>query len=212
MWYITAALVLYAASIAAGIAGQALLSAVFGIGSTVAVATYLTKAHSLLVNLREKLWDRLAAVWLGGEYAAAIWLYVLSGVGAQILSVLLAGQLETLASTLPIGTVPNAAVDQEAFGKLLGVAALGLGLLGLALVWLASWAYLIELFTRDLYLIRAVAGVGTFKPYSATFYIILSIVTLGFLYFYWLYSVWRWISQLTNLTKSPPPSQGLVAT
>lgn len=212
MRYITAALVLYAASMATGIAGLTLLSSAFGIGSTVAIAMFLTETHSLLNRLRESLWDRLAGVWLGGEYSAAIWLYVLSGVGAQILSVYLLSQLESLAPNLVGGSLPEIATDPTAFGRLLGVAALGLGVVGLALVWLVSWAYLIELFTRDLYLIRAVAGVGTFKPFSATFYILLSVATLGFLYFYWLYSVWRWISQLTNLTRSPPSSQGLIAT
>jgi fatty acid desaturase len=74
----------------------------------------------------------------------------------------------------------------EEVGRFLGVGALALGVFALALVWFAAWVYLIEVFTRDLYLIRVVSGVDGFRPFSATFYIIISVVTVWFLYFYWL--------------------------
>jgi hypothetical protein len=99
----------------------------------------------------------------------------------------------------------------EEVGRFLGVGALALGVFALALVWFAAWVYLIEVFTRDLYLIRVVSGVDGFRPFSATFYIIISLITVWFLYFYWLYSVWRWITQLKTSTRLPHSSQGPVA-
>ncbi|MFN7106071.1 MAG: hypothetical protein ACK4M3_05750, partial [Pyrobaculum sp.] len=82
-----------------------------------------------------------------------------------------------------------------------GLAVLAMGIMALALVGLVAMVYLIEVFNRDLYLIQLAAGVKVFRPHAATFYVVLSIVTLGFLYFYWLYLAWRWATQLTQLRR-----------
>lgn len=160
------------------------------------VGVVLLQAYREVERLKKRFWDKLANIWLGGEYASVIWLFILAGVGADLLSVFL---LHQAASIFPTAVkVPM--ISPEEAGKFLSLSALALGLLALALVWFVAWAYLIEVFTRDLYFIRVVSGVGGFKPHSATFYIIISLITVGFLYFYWLYSVWSWISQLKTST------------
>jgi len=194
--YIYLALILYAASIGLVLVDQIVASAAFGIASTVLVGVVLLQAYREVERLKERFWDKLANIWLGGEYAIVIWLYVFAVIGVDLLSVFLWHQA---ASTFPTAVGALMITPEEA-EKFLSLAALALGMLALALVGLVAWAYLIEVFTRDLYLIRVVSGVGGFKPHSATFYIIISLITVGFLYFYWLYSVWRWISQLKTPT------------
>ncbi len=197
--YIYLALILYAASIGLVLVEQIVASVAFSIASTVLVGVVLLQAYREVERLKERFWDKLANVWLGGEYASVIWLFIFAGVGIDLLSVFLWHQV---ASTFPTA-VEAPMISPEEVGKFLGLAALALGVLALALVWFVAWAYLIEVFTRDLYLIRVVSGVGGFKPHSATFYIIISLITVGFLYFYWLYSVWRWITQLKTSTGLP---------
>jgi hypothetical protein len=207
--YIYAALILYAASLGLSIAGQTTASAAAGVASVALIGVVLTRTYRELEDLKNAYWDRLASVWLGAEYTAAIWLFVLSGIGLQLLSAFLWLQLTSLFPAIMPGEVQI--TGPEEVGRFLGVGALALGALALALVWFAVWVYLIEVFTRDLYLIRVVSGVDGFRPFSATFYVIISLVTVGFLYFYWLYSVWRWISQLKTSTRLPHSSQGPVA-
>jgi hypothetical protein len=209
--YIYAALILHAASLGLGIAGQATASAAAGAASVALIGVVLIRTHRELEDLKNAYWDRLAGVWLGAEYTAAIWLFVLSGIGSQLLSAFLWLQLTSLFPAVVPGGMEMEITGPEEVGRFLGIAALALGVLALALVWFVAWAYLIEVFTRDLYLIRVVSGVDGFRPFSATFYIIISVITVGFLYFYWLYSVWRWISQLKTSTRLPHSSQGPVA-
>jgi hypothetical protein len=197
--YIYLALILYAASIGLVLVDQIVASVAFSIASTVLVGVVLLQAYREVERLKERFWDKLANIWLGGEYASVIWLFIFAGVGTDLLSVFLWHQA---ASTFPTA-VGAPMISPEEAGKFLGLGALALGVLALALVWFVAWAYLIEVFTRDLYLIRVVSGVGGFKPHSATFYIIISLITVWFLYFYWLYSVWRWISQLKTSTGLP---------
>ncbi|MEM0483896.1 MAG: hypothetical protein QW434_04245 [Pyrobaculum sp.] len=199
--YIMTSLALYAASFAAGIAGVSLLSALLSIGALFLIAVFLMKAHSLLIALKNKFWDKLSGVWLGGEYSAALWLFLLSGIGSEALLAIISSQFESIAALFPIDAAQGDVISQEVLNKAFALAALSLGLAALAAVGLAAWAYLIEVFTRDVYLIKVATGVGEFRPYSATFYILLSLITLGFLYYFWLYSLWRWISQLTSSTK-----------
>lgn len=206
--YIYTALILYATSLGLGIAGQATASAAAGIASIVLIGIVLTRAYRELEDLKNAYWDKLAGVWLGAEYTAAIWLFVLTGVGSQLLSAFLWHQLTSLVPAIMPGEVQI--TSPEEIGKFLGIAALALGVFTLVLVWFVAWVYLIDVFTRDLYLVRVAAETGGFRPFSATFYIIISLVTVGFLYFYWLYSVWRWISQLKTSTRLPPSSQGPV--
>ncbi len=197
--YIYLALILYAASIGLVLVEQIVASVAFSIASIVLVGVVLLQAYREVERLRERFWDKLANIWLGGEYAIVIWLYVFAGIGVDLLSVFLWHQV---ASTFPTA-VGALMINSEEAVEFLGLVALALGVLALALVWFAAWVYLIEVFTRDLYLIRVVSGVGSFKPFSATFYIIISLITVGFLYFYWLYSVWRWITQLKTSTGLP---------
>ena len=197
--YIYLALILYAASIGLVLVDQIVVSVAFSIVSTVLVGVVLLQAYREVERLKERFWDKLANIWLGGEYASVIWLFIFAGVGIDLLSVFLWHQV---ASTFPTA-VEAPMISPEEVGKFLGLAALALGVLALALVWFVAWAYLIEVFTRDLYFIRVVSGVDGFKPHSATFYIIISLITVGFLYFYWLYSVWRWITQLKTSTGLP---------
>ncbi len=197
--FIYLALILYAASIGLVLVDQIVASVAFSIASIVLVGVVLLQAYREVERLRERFWDKLANVWLGGEYAIVIWLFIFAGVGTDLLSMFLWHQV---ASTFPTA-VGALMISPEEAVEFLGLVALALGVLALALVWFVAWAYLIEVFTRDLYLIRVVSGVGSFKPHSATFYIIISLITVGFLYFYWLYSVWRWISQLKTLTGLP---------
>jgi hypothetical protein len=207
--YIYAALILYAASLGLSIAGQTTASAAAGVASVALIGVVLMRTHRELEDLKNAYWDRLAGVWLGAEYTAAIWLFVLSGIGLQLLSAFLWLQLTSLFPAVMPGEVEI--TRPEEVGRFLGVGALALGALALALVWFVAWVYLIEVFTRDLYLIRVVSGVDGFRPFSATFYIIISLITVWFLYFYWLYSVWRWITQLKTSTRLPHSSQGPVA-
>jgi hypothetical protein len=207
--YIYAALILYAASLGLSIAGQTTASAAAGIASVALIGVVLTRTHRELEDLKNAYWDRLAGVWLGAEYTAAIWLFVLSGIGTQLLSAFLWLQLTSLFPAVMPGEMEI--TRPEEVGRFLGVGALALGVFALALVWFVAWVYLIEVFTRDLYLIRVVSGVDGFRPFSATFYIIISVITVWFLYFYWLYSVWRWITQLKTSTRLPHSSQGPVA-
>jgi hypothetical protein len=209
--YIYAALILHAASLGLGIAGQATASAATGVASVALIGVVLTRTHRELEDLKNAYWDRLAGVWLGAEYTAAIWLFVLSGIGSQLLSAFLWLQLASLFPAVVSGGMEMEITGPEEVGRFLGIAALALGVLALTLVWFVAWAYLIEVFTRDLYLIRVVSGVDGFRPFSATFYIIISLITVWFLYFYWLYSVWRWITQLKTSTRLPHSSQGPVA-
>ncbi|WP_148682432.1 hypothetical protein [Pyrobaculum neutrophilum] len=204
--YVYASLAAYVASFALGIAGLHAASAAAGVASVVFSGLALARAYAWLQALRDAFWERISGVWLGGEYVAAIWLYVISGVGVHAVGAVLTDLLRSMAFQ-PVGFQP---VGQD-LTRLVGVVALVLGLLALVGVGLVAWAYLIEVFTRDLYLIRAVAGVGAFKPSSATFYIVLSLVTTGFLYYYWLYQVWRWISQMRSSTALPTSSPGPVA-
>ncbi|WP_245218436.1 hypothetical protein [Pyrobaculum islandicum] len=192
------ALASYVVSIGFGLAGMSAASAAAGAISTVLVGITLTKAYRELLNIRDMYWDKLGGVWLGGEYVVAIWLFVISGVSSQPIALFLVHQFEILA---------DRNVEQIDFTKLMGLGALVLGLLLLVAVWIVAWAYLIEVFTRDIYIVKVATGVGTFRPSSATFYIVLSVITIGFLYFYWLYSVWKWISQLKTSTKLPHLSQ-----
>lgn len=206
--YIYTALILYVASLGLGIVGQAAASAATGIASIALIGVVLTRAYRELEGLKNAYWDKLAGVWLGAEYTVAIWLFVLAGVGSELLSAFLWQQL---ASLVPAVTPGEAQITSpEEVRKFLGIGALALGAFALALVWFVAWIYLIDVFTRDLYLVRIAIGAGGFRPFSATFYVIISLVTVGFLYFYWLYSVWRWISQLKTSTRSPPSSQGPV--
>jgi hypothetical protein len=207
--YIYVALILYAASLGLGIAGQTTASAAAGVASVALIGVVLTRMHRELEDLKNAYWDRLAGVWLGAEYTAAIWLFVLSGIGTQLLSAFLWLQLTSLFPAVMPGEMEI--TRPEEVGRFLGVGALALGALALALVWFVAWVYLIEVFTRDLYLIRVVSGVDGFRPFSATFYIIISLITIWFLYFYWLYSVWRWITQLKTSTRLSHSSQGPVA-
>ncbi len=207
--YIYAALILHAVSLGLGIAGQTTASAAAGVASVALIGVVLTRTHRELEDLKNAYWDRLAGVWLGAEYTAAIWLFVLSGIGSQLLSTFLWFQLSSLFPAVMPGEVEI--TRPEEVGRFLGVGALALGVFALALVWFAAWVYLIDVFTRDLYLIRVVSGVDGFRPFSATFYIIISLITVWFLYFYWLYSVWRWITQLKTSTRLPHSSQGPVA-
>jgi hypothetical protein len=205
--YIYAALILYAASLGLSIAGQTTASAAAGVASVALIGVVLTRTHRELEDLKNAYWDRLAGVWLGAEYTAAIWLFVLSGIGSHLLSAFLWLQLTSLLPAVMPGEVEI--TRPEEVGRFLGIGALALGTL--ALVWFVAWVYLIEVFTRDLYLIRVVSGVDGFRPFSATFYIVISLITVWFLYFYWLYSVWRWITQLKTSTRLHHSSQGLVA-
>jgi len=206
--YIYTALILYVASLGLGIVGQAAASAATGIASIALIGVVLTRAYRELEGLKNAYWDKLAGVWLGAEYTVAIWLFVLAGVGSELLSAFLWQQL---ASLVPAVTPGEAQITSpEEVRKFLGIGALALGAFALALVWFVAWIYLIDVFTRDLYLVRIAIGAGGFRPFSATFYVIISLVTVGFLYFYWLYSVWRWISQLKTSTRSPPSSQSPV--
>jgi hypothetical protein len=209
--YIYVALILHAASLGLSIAGQTMASVAAGIASMALIGVVLTRTYRELEDLKNAYWDRLAGVWLGAEYTAAIWLFVLSGVGSQLLSAFLWLQLTSLFPAVMPGGMEMEIIGSEEVGRFLGIAALALGVLALALVWFVAWAYLIEVFTRDLYLIRVVSGVDGFRPFSATFYIIISVITVGFLYFYWLYSVWRWIAQLKTSTRLPHSLQGPVA-
>jgi hypothetical protein len=209
--YIYVALILHAASLGLSIARQATASAAAGVASVALIGVVLTRTHRELEDLKNAYWDRLAGVWLSAEYTAAIWLFVLSGVGSQLLSAFLWLQLTSLFPAVVPGGMEMEITGPEEVGRFLGIAALALGALALALVWFVAWVYLIEVFTRDLYLIRVVSGVDGFRPFSATFYIIISVITVGFLYFYWLYSVWRWITQLKTSTRLPHSSQGPVA-
>jgi hypothetical protein len=207
--YIYAALILHAASLGLSIAGQTTASAAAGVASVALIGVVLTRTYRELEDLKNAYWDRLAGVWLGAEYTAAIWLFVLSGIGSHLLSAFLWLQLTSLFPAVMPGEVEI--TRPEEVGRFLGVGALALGVFALALVWFAAWVYLIEVFTRDLYLIRVVSGVDGFRPFSATFYIIISLITVWFLYFYWLYSVWRWVTQLKTSTRLPHSSQGPVA-
>jgi hypothetical protein len=207
--YIYAALILHAASLGLSIAGQATASAAAGVASVALIGVVLTRTYRELDDLKKAYWDRLAGGWLGAEYTAAIWLFVLSGVGTQLLSAFLWLQLTSLFPAVMPGEVQI--TGPEEVGRFLGVGALALGVFALALVWFAAWVYLIDVFTRDLYLVRVATGSVGFRPFSATFYVIISLVTVGFLYFYWLYSVWRWISQLKTSTRLPHSSQGPAA-
>jgi hypothetical protein len=202
--YIYAALILYATSLGLSVAGQTTASAAAGIASVALIGVVLTRTHRELEDLKNAYWDRLAGVWLGAEYTAAIWLFVLSGIGTQLLSAFLWLQLTSLFPAVMPGEMEI--TRPEEVGRFLGVGALALGVFALALVWFVAWAYLIEVFTRDLYLIRVVSGIDGFRPFSATFYIIISVITVWFLYFYWLYSVWRWITQLKTSTRLPHSS------
>ncbi len=207
--YIYAALILHAASLGLSIAEQITASAAVGVASVALIGVVLTRTYRELEDLKNAYWDRLAGVWLGAEYTAAIWLFVLSGIGSQLLLAFLWLQLTSLfPAVIPVEVQIT---GPEEVGKFLGVGALALGVFALALVWFAAWVYLIEVFTRDLYLIRVVSGVDGFRPFSATFYIIISLITVWFLYFYWLYSVWRWITQLKTSTRLPHSSQSPVA-
>jgi hypothetical protein len=207
--YIYVALILYAASLGLSIAGQITASAAAGIASVALIGVVLTRTHRELEDLKNAYWDRLAGVWLGAEYTAAIWLFVLSGVGSYLLLAFLWLQLPSLFPAVMPGEMEI--TRSEEVGRFLGVGALALGVFALALVWFAAWVYLIDVFTRDLYLVRVATGSVGFRPFSATFYVIISLITVWFLYFYWLYSVWRWISQLKTSTRLPHSSQGPVA-
>jgi hypothetical protein len=207
--YIYAALILYAASLGLSIAGQATASAAAGVASIALIGVVLTRMHRELEDLKNAYGDRLAGVWLGAEYTAAIWLFVLSGVGSQLLSAFLWLQLSSLFPAVMPGEVQI--TSPERWG---GSWASWLWLWGcLRWRWFGSrrGSILIDVFTRDLYLVRVATGSVGFRPFSATFYVIISMITVGFLYFYWLYSVWRWISQLKTSTRLPHSSQGLAA-
>ncbi|MEM1597602.1 MAG: hypothetical protein QXP31_00775 [Pyrobaculum sp.] len=196
MLYIVLSAVLYAASLALGLAGLTSLSTAASTASVVLVGVVLSTVYKKLKELKTALWEKVAQIWIGGEYEAAIWLFVLAGVGSNVASYFFFSQLSFF--------TPPAGVETADFTKLAAIGALALGIFLLVAAWAASALYLIELFNRDLYLIQIAANVFVHRPHSTTLYVILSVITLGFLYFYWLYLTWRWISQLTSLTKSPP--------
>jgi len=190
MRLIVAALALYIVSLAAGVVGQLLLSSLAGAAYVVAVGAVLMQLRRGLNSLKSAAGE--TAKFLPADaYDAAIFLYVVSGVFLQAAGFFLASQIPQLQPT----------VDVE---KIAGLALFALGFVLLAVVGFVAWVYLVEVFTRDLYILQVARGLVVFRPHSATFYVVLGLITLGFLYFYWLYIVWRWISQLEKLMKPPP--------
>jgi hypothetical protein len=103
--YIYAALILYAASLGLSIAGQTAVSAAAGVASVALIGVVLTRTYRELEDLKNAYGDRLAGVWLGAEYTAAIWLFVLSGIGTQLLSAFLWLQLTSLFPAVTPGEV-----------------------------------------------------------------------------------------------------------
>ncbi|MEZ0320160.1 MAG: hypothetical protein ABWK05_09275 [Pyrobaculum sp.] len=196
MRYILLSAILYAASMALGLAGLTSLSTAASTTSIVLIGVVLSIFFKRLKELKTALGERVAQIWLGGEYEAAIWLFVLAGVGFNVVYYFLSSQLSFL--------TPPTNVETTNFAKFAAIGALALGLFLLIATWAVATVYLMELFNRDLYLIQIAANVYVHRPHSTTLYVVLSVITLGFLYYYWLYSTWKWISQLTSLTKSPP--------
>lgn len=194
--YIYTALALYIAAFATLIAGLPAVSLVLQIAVIVLIGVILAKAYGELRALRDRHWDKVSHIWIGGEYGAAIILMVLSGVAAGVLQAFLAAQLPRILPTT------SDIVTADVF-TLAALGALMLGVLGLTLISFVALIYLIEVFTRDLYILRIATGTTGFKPHSATFYVVLTVVTLGFLYFYWLHLLWRWITLLKTSTQSP---------
>jgi len=197
MRLIVAALALYIVSLAASVAGQLLLSSLTGAASVVAVGAVLMQLRRGLNSLKSAAGE-VAKFLPADAYDAAIFLYVVSGVFLQAAGYFLASQISELSSQIP---QLQPTIDVE---KIAGLALLVLGFLLLAVVGFVAWVYLVEVFTRDLYILQVAKGFVVFRPHSATFYIVLGLITLGLLYFYWLYIVWRWMSQLEKLMKSPP--------
>jgi len=190
MRLIVAASALYIVSLATGVAGQLLLSSLTGAAYVVAVGAVLMQLRRGLNSLKSAAGEA-AKFLLTDAYDAAIFLYVVSGVFLQTAGYFLASQIPQLQLT----------VDVE---KIAGLALFALGVALLAVVEFVAWVYLVEVFTRDLYILQVAKGLVVFRPHSATFYIVLGLITLGLLYFYWLYVVWRWMSQLEKLMKLPP--------
>jgi len=77
--YIYTALILYAASLGLSIAGQTTASAAAGVASIALIGVVLTRTYRELEDLKNAYGTGLPGVWLGAEYTAAIWLFVLSG-------------------------------------------------------------------------------------------------------------------------------------
>lgn len=189
MVYIYLALLFYILSLATGFLNFPLASAIFSVASAVSIGVVLIRLFRSVNTLKESYWEKLADIWIGAEYPVVIMLYVFSSVGVTLLGYFLLAEMPRF----DIGTTEPRIV--------VGLAVLAMGIMALALVGLVAMVYLIEVFNRDLYLIQLAAGVKVFRPHAATFYVVLSIVTLGFLYFYWLYLAWRWATQLTQLRR-----------
>ncbi|MEM0369186.1 MAG: hypothetical protein QXR68_01985 [Pyrobaculum sp.] len=192
--YIYTALIIYALGSILSIFGQLYASIILNIAVVSLIGIVLIKAFKELDTLKTRHWERVSQFWLGGEYKAAILLFVIGGVVANLL----------LGSVGFINLVNDAAdsvvrgIDIE---TVIGLAFLIMGFSAMSLVSFVAALYLIEVFTRDIYLLKIATGAAGIKPHSATFYIIISLASLGFLYFYWLYQMWKWITLLKISTQ-----------
>ncbi len=188
--YIYIALALYIFSLIAALVGSLSLSAVAQILCVITIGLILTKFQNDLLYLRNAYRDRVENMWIGAEYRAAIVTYVVASIATTALFLAIndiAVDFQLTATEISNMEIPTAVV---------GLVMLTVAVVLLSIVALVAWVYLIEVFTRDLYILQIASGVYIRKPHSATFYVILSMATLGFFYFYWLMSIWRWISQL----------------
>lgn len=191
--YISAAA--YLAGLGAGLAGQPLASSALMAASVLAAARVLLEMYVAVEEARRALWSSARALWIGAEYRAGIALFALGGALYSLAGALLALALPRQA------TVPD-------LGELLALGMLALGTLASGLTALFSLAYLVEVFTRDIYLLQLAAGRTEDKPHSATFYLLISFMSLGILFFYWLHLAWRRAQALKSYIVTPAGLHG----
>ncbi|MEM1734009.1 MAG: hypothetical protein QXF38_05445 [Pyrobaculum sp.] len=194
--YIFTALIIYALESILSIFGQLYASLILNIAVVSLIGIVLIKAFKELDTLKTRHWERVSQFWLGGEYKAAILLFVIGGVVANLLlssvSFIFINLLNDAINPMDI------MIDIE---TVIGLAFLIMGFSAMSLVSFVAALYLIDVFTRDIYLLKIATGAAGIKPHSATFYIIISLASLGFLYFYWLYQMWKWITLLKISTQ-----------
>jgi hypothetical protein len=192
--YIFTALIIYALEFILSIFGQLYASIILNIAVVSLIGIVLIKAFKELDTLKTRHWERVSQFWLGGEYKAAILLFVIGGVVANLLL--------SSVGFIFINLLNDAVNPMDIMIEtVIGLAFLIMGFFAMSLVSFVAALYLIEVFTRDIYLLKIATGAAGIKPHSATFYIIISLASLGFLYFYWLYRMWKWITLLKISTQ-----------
>lgn len=193
-------LALYLGGLGAGLAGQPLAASALTVASTLATSHVLLTIYSVLEGVRRSLWGSVAALWIGAEYKAAIALFALGGV--------LYGLAGALLAVLPLPPLPRPGGELR-LESVLAFGMIALGLLAALAMLLFALAYLVEVFTRDMYLLQVATGRIQEKPHSATFYVLLTLISLGLLFFYWLHVAWRRAQALKAYIDVPPGSHGV---